>query len=204
MNRKISFSITVILLTSVIAGVAVYYNGALNSKNSKINSQNNEIANENGEIANLTSQVTNLKSQLANVTAQLSNLNSKLANLPSANLVGHLLIFDNPKNLTGTTAMLTISGSVTNIGEVTAYNAGLHVVAYDVYGTLQINATVPLAYEETFSNPFGTSTTGGGIGGSYEVTILQSGDSAQILLNIYHGGNTVTIWTVTPVWTNTP
>jgi hypothetical protein len=80
----------------------------------------------------------------------------------------------------------------------------LHVVAYTATGTLEINVTVPLAYDETFNQDFGTRAVGGGlIGGSYSVTTLDSGQTVQIFLDIYHEG-TVTNWTVTPVWTNTP
>ena len=120
---------------------------------------------------------------------------------PSAHIVSFLNITEfssPPPNL------LNISGNVSNTGETTAYNAGLHVVAYTAIGTLEINVTVPLAYDETFNQDFGTGAVGGGlIGGSYSVTTLDSGQTAQIFLDIYHEG-IVTNWTVTPVWTNTP
>jgi len=120
---------------------------------------------------------------------------------PSAHIVSSLTITEfssPPPNL------LNISGNVSNTGEMTAYNAGLHVVAYTATGTLEINVTVPLAYDETFNQDFGTGAIGGGlIGGSYSVTTLDSGQTAQIFLDIYHEG-TVSNWTVTPVWTNTP
>ena len=121
---------------------------------------------------------------------------------PSANLVPSLTTIEYPSSPPPN--LLNISGNVTNTGETTAYNAGLHVVAYTATGTLEINVTVPLAYDETFNQDFGTRAVGGGlIGGSYSVTTLDSGQTVQIFLDIYHEG-TVTNWTVTPVWTNTP
>ena len=119
---------------------------------------------------------------------------------PSAHIVSSLTISEYPSSPPPN--LLNISGNVSNTGETTAYNAGLHVVAYTATGTLEINVTVPLAYDETFNQDFGTGAIGGGlIGGSYSVTTLDSGQTAQIFLDIYHEG-TVTNWTVTPVWTN--
>ena len=105
---------------------------------------------------------------------------------------------------------LTLDGSVANVGNNTAYNSGLQVVAYDsnrvwldVQGCIVISATVPLAVEEGFTNPFGYFQAGNAlIGFSYSVTSLSGGQTARIYLNIYHSGR-VTNWTVTPVWTNT-
>ena len=95
---------------------------------------------------------------------------------------------------------LYIEGSVTNTGESTAYNAGLHVVAYNSTGTLEINMTVPL----TSSGPwygaeFGVSSDFGI--SSLKLTTLDSGQNMYIEINIFHEG-TVTNWTITPVWTN--
>jgi hypothetical protein len=121
---------------------------------------------------------------------------------PSANLVSSLTTGEYPSSPPPN--LLNISGNVTNTGETTAYNAGLHVVAYTSTGTVEINVTVPLAYDETFNQDFGTGAVGGGlIGGSYTVTELDSGQTVDIFSDIYHEG-TVTNWTVTPVWTNTP
>ena len=121
---------------------------------------------------------------------------------PSANLVSSLITGEYPSSPPPN--LLNINGNVTNTGEATAYNAGLHVIAYSATRTLEINVTVPLAYDETFNQDFGTGAVGGGlIGGSYSVTTLDSEQTVQIFLDIYHEG-TVTNWTVTPVWTNSP
>lgn len=123
--------------------------------------------------------------------------NTLTANL-TASLVAVEFPSDPPPNF------LNLDGSVSNVGNGTAYNAGLHVVAYDAQGVLQINSTVPLAFQEEFTNPFGSYQAGSGlIGGSGSVTTLSRGQAFQIRLNIYHSGIVVN-WTVTPIWTNTP
>jgi hypothetical protein len=184
--------IIVILFVSAFVGTIAYYNGLVTDKNSQIASLDNQISNQSSEIANLTSQVRNLQGQItilttANLTASISFLET-----PPARAYGSYIGF------------LNLDGSVANVGKSMAYNAGLHVVAYDAQGVLEINATVPLAFEEEFTNPFGYFQVASGlIGGSYSVTKLGAGQSAQIRLNIDHLG-TVTNWTATPVWTNTP
>ena len=183
--------IIVILFVSAFAGTIAYYNGVVTDKNSQIASLNNQISNQSSEIANLTSQVRNLQSQITILT--------------TANLTASLSFLNSPPSPYGGTGTLSIyDGSVHNVGKAEAYNAGLHVVAYDAQGVKEIDATVPLAFEEEFTNPFGYFQAGSGlIGGSYSVTSLGAGQSAQIRLNIDYSG-TVTNWNATPVWTNSP
>ena len=128
-NKKIitSFLLVVILFVSAVAGTISYYNN-------KIVSQNNEIA---------------------NLTSQISKLNGIITNYPTANLTARLLVAEllgNESNSNGKPTpipynYLFIDGSVSNSGKGTAYNVGLHVVAYDAFsnGTLDINTTVPLS-----------------------------------------------------------
>jgi len=183
--------IIVILSVSAFAGTIAYYNGVVTDKNSQIASLNNQISNQTSEIANLTSQVRNLEGQITILT--------------TANLTASLSFLNSPPSPYGGTGTLSIyDGSVHNVGKSIAYNAGLRVVAYDAQGVKEIDATVPLAFEETFTNPFGYFQAGSGlIGGSYSVTSLGAGQSAQIRLNIDYSG-TVTNWNATPVWTNSP
>jgi hypothetical protein len=116
--------LVIILFVSAIAGTIFYYNGIVNSENSKITSQNNEIA---------------------NLTSQISNLTTQIANLTTAHLVTTLVVVTEvgapPYNY------LHIWGSVNNTGKGIAYNAGLHVVAYSAAGTVEINMTVPLTID---------------------------------------------------------
>ena len=178
--------IVAILFVSAIAETISYYNGIVNDRNSK-------IANLNNEIANLTSQISNL-------TAQLTNLTS--ANLVTALGITdvHFSSFNMPPTIYN---RLYIAGSVTDEGEGRAYNSGLHVIAYDARGTLEINMTVPLSGSAVFGTD---SATNAFVLKSYGNSSLQLGslgswETSTIAINIFHEG-TVTNWTITPVWTN--
>jgi hypothetical protein len=175
-RKVIIILIITVLFVSALAVTIVNYNGILNNKNS--------------EIALLQSQISNQNIEIVNLSNQISDLNSQITNLSPANLTASLVIGDSAY-------LLNIEGSVTNTDKGTAYNAGLHVVAYTANGKLEINATVPLT-SQTFLDPFRTWT-----GGGSSVTSLSGGQIAYIRLNIYHEG-VVNNWTVTPVWTNTP
>jgi hypothetical protein len=190
MNKKIAvISVLIaVLFVSSIAGTAFYYKVIVNSNNSK-------IASLNTETANLTNQLSNLESQMP------------------ANLVTNLTVTKGVSSTAGGICgffTLNINGTVTNTGEGTAHNAGLHVVAYGVaYGNngtilsdeaLSINITVPLASGEFngFGSGFETQIPAND---SYSLTDLNGEQSAQINLEIV--GNYVdSNWIVTPVWTN--
>ena len=128
---KTRLAITALLITilfvSAIAGTIFYYNGLINERDSQIASFKTQIANQNNEIANLTSQNSNLENQVENLTGQLTN--------STANLVTDLGVTEEPVHPPNTMPSLVpynhlyISGTVINLGEVTAFNAGLHVVA---------------------------------------------------------------------------
>ena len=182
-----------VLFLSAIAGTVLYYSGEINDDNSKIVSLSAQIANQNDEISNLTSQIPNLNNEITNMTA--------------ANLVATLSVSEDSDPFSGV-RYLTITGDVSNIGEGAAYNAGLHVVAYTNNGTLAVNATVSLGYQEPY-NSFGIQSSPSiyepPYSGAYFVTgVAGESGPAQIYLYINHANVTVTSWTVTPVWTNTP
>jgi hypothetical protein len=86
---------------------------------------------------------------------------------PSANLVSNLEIKEVAKgyNYGGNVPYnhLIISGSITNIGQITAYNAGLKVMAYASDGTLEINITVPLLANAGYSTDNATMNFVGSI-----------------------------------------
>jgi hypothetical protein len=172
MKRKVIA--TSVLLAAVIvigfAGVILYYNNIIDYYNSIINQRDSEIASLKSEIANLKKPdlVTTL-----GISERMNNLTYD-ANNPST--YNHLLI----------------SGTVTNMGLGTAYNAGLHVVAWDVTGELVINMTVPIA-----AGSYGL----GGNQGPSTLTTLGSKETGTAQLAIYHKG-ILTSWTVTPVWTD--
>jgi hypothetical protein len=198
MNKKIiavSFLIVAILFVSAFAGTISYYN--------------NKIASQNNEIANLTSQI--------------AKLNGVIANYPTANLTAHLVVTEllgNESNDNGKPTpipynYLYIDGSVSNSGKGTAYNAGLHVVAYDAFsnGTLDINTTVPLSGgiygTDAATDAFVLENYGsynqvfGVVDGEQTVIIGFAQPFHSTTLSILHE-DTVSNWTITPVWTNLP
>jgi hypothetical protein len=172
----------------------------------------------NSEIANLNSQISNIKSQLTIVTGQLKNLTT-------ANVVTSLTATEVPysyNNYTGHELLnyLYIAGSATNTGRGTAYNTGLHVVAYTATGALEIDMTVPLGVGgygygvNNSTNALGTTYTPNsphlsilspGLGAAPVSTLgsVPGFNSGLIAIAIYHEG-TVTNWTITPVWTDSP
>jgi hypothetical protein len=96
----------------------------------------------------------------------------------------------------------------------------LHVVAYTATGTLEINMTVPLG---AGGYGYGVNNSTHALGTTFTpdspdisllspdlpatpITTLGSNpgvNGAFIYIAIYHEG-TVTNWTITPVWTNSP
>jgi len=175
-----------VLFVSAIAETTSYYNGEISSNKSK-------IALLNDKIANLTSQISNLNSQLSDLT------NAHLVTALGANEIGYSEGDLEPYN------HLWITGSVTNTGESTAYNAGLYVVAYNSTGTLEINMTVPLVNSQPGTMPGAVFDASSNVNGSSSPQLgnLDSGQNAPIMISIFHQG-TVTNWTITPVWTNYP
>jgi len=194
MDKKIiTISVLIaVLFVSAIAGTMSYYN--------------NKLAYQNNEIANLTSQI--------------SKLNGIIANYPTVNLTAHLavheLLGNESKDYNGKPTpipynYLYITGSVTNSGKGTAYNVGLHVVAYDAFsnGTLDINTTFPLG--GIFGSDAATDAFALKNYGSYNLVLgVEDGEQTVIIgsdsypdLSILHEG-TVSDWIITPVWTNEP
>lgn len=182
---------TIILLVSAIVGMIFYFNGVLNDRNSKIALLNKEIAKLNDEISNLNSEISNLTSQITNLT--------------TANLVTALGIKDLQNSEWPSYYYLDIDGSVINTGEGTAYNVGLHVVAYNAQGILEINMTVPLEdYGVFYADNKTEALLSSHIGASGQIIgTVYTNQTAAILVDIYHQG-VVSNWTVTPVWTNSP
>ena len=196
-NRTLALAsiIIAIIFAGTIAGTMVYYNGVVNGKNSQITSLNSRIANQSLEIANLTSQVANLQSQITNLTT--ANLVAEITVTEVTdgyNFGGHV-----PHN------HLVVSGSVRNVGEGTAYDAGLQVIAYSSDGTLEINMTVPLLPNAIYPTDNSTADfVGSHIGVSSQILGHLDGNSSAYIteIDIYHEG-TVTNWAAIPVWKNT-
>jgi hypothetical protein len=172
------------------------------------------------KIASLTAQEKNLNSELENLTSQIPILQDQTANLTDVYLASGLkanltTALEGKEIVTSDYAATEsipynyfyISGTVTNTGNGTAFKAGLHVIAYDTNnkGTRDIDLT--LALGGTFgtdnrTNNYITSSYGG-FSQSSQLGNLGGGQTVTTNIQIFHEG-TVSNWTITPVWTNTP
>lgn len=186
-----------VVLVSAIAGTTFYYDSALDGKNS--------------EAALLNARISNLKSQISEFESQITILADQISNLTSANLVTALGITEVNKDTSEVSRLynrLYIDGTVTNAGKNTASNAGLHIVAYTVDGTLEINMTIPFTKGEIGSDAATNSYIQSfdpyvpNDSSSMKLGFLGSGQIAEVQFNIYHQG-VVCNWTVTAVYSNT-
>ncbi len=208
MKSKIDPRIVVVILV-----FAIMFAGVLSSYSYLIIFQDYKIASLDTQVQNLTSDIENLTNQIPGLTnEQTTNLTAVYlasgfrANLTTA-LQGKEIITSNyaatksiPYNY------FYISGTVTNTGNGTAFEVGLQVIAYDVYGnnTRDIDMTLPLG------GTFGTDGTinsyvakyQGGTS-SFQLQSLGSGQTKTVNIQIFHEG-TVSNWIITPVWTNSP
>jgi hypothetical protein len=182
-RKAVSALVIAILFVSAIAGTVVYYNTALNNKNSVISSLQSQLSNQNKEIANLTSQIA--------VQPDLSK----------PHIITELGVIELETDW-GPSWRLFIQGSAYNMGNSTAFNAGLKVQAYSGTGVLEINMTVPFVNGYNYGTDSSITSKLMQLGPA-QLGNLTSGRAVIIDLDIYHEG-VVTNWTVSPVWTNIP
>ncbi len=185
MNKQIIalFLLFVIFLVTAIPGTIFYYHGKISNLNRQISKLQKQI--ENLTTANLTSALT-----ITEIPWPNHFLNGTM--IPDYYIHGFNDLF--------------INGSASNMGGGTAFNAGLHVVAYGE-GILKINMTVPLD-----NGNFGTDATTNTYVlnyykdylGSLQLGYLKSGQTATFDISLFHEGPLSGNWTVTPVWINTP
>lgn len=186
-KRKVKLALIVaILFVSSITGTVFYYNRIVNGNNSEMTVLNHKIINLKDEIPSLNSNISSLKSQVSNLTSP-----HLVATITTQEYSGILVLEEGSAY-----NYVEITGSVTNTGGGTAFNAGLHVVGH--YS--DANVTVPLDSGASFGTDKATDAYGGS---SLKLGSLDSGQTATISIDIYHEG-TVSGWTVTPVWTNIP
>ena len=183
MEIKINKRILAVTLIFVIifAGVSSYYFYTIYNQDSK--------------IAQLNTQEQNLKGQITNLTT---------AYLKTALEENEIITSDYAATQSLPYNYLYVSGTVTNTGGGKAFNAGLHVTAYNAAGTLEINMTFPLS-GGTFGtdskiDAYATNSQWGGVS-SLQLGNLAGGETVTSNILIFHEG-IVSNWTVTPVWTN--
>jgi hypothetical protein len=207
MKTKIDPRIIVVSLVFAIIFVAVLssYAYLIVVQDYKIDSLNAQEQNLNNEIENLTNQIPNSNDQTTNLTTAYLASGLK-ANLTTALQGKEIVTSDYAATQSIPYNYFYISGTVTNTGNGTAFEIGLHVIAYDIYdkSTRDIDMTLPLG------GTFGTDSTinayvakSQGGTSSFQLESLGSGQTKTINIQIFHEG-TVSNWTITPVWTNNP
>ncbi len=207
MKIKIDQRILVVSLffAIIFAGILSCYFYVIIFQDYKIASLSSEVQNLNSEIENLTNQIPSLQNQTINFTAAYLAAGFK-ANLTTALQGKEIVTSDFATTQSIPFNYFYVSGTVTNNGNGTAFQVGLHVIAYDLYNhTSDIDMTLPLG--GTFGTDDRTNNyiakSYGGYTWSFQLENLGSGQTKTTNIQIFHEG-TVSNWTITPVWTNTP
>jgi hypothetical protein len=207
MKTKIDPRILLVTLVFAIifAGVLSSYFYLIIFQDYKIASLTAQEQNLNSEIENLTNQIPSLQNQTTNFTAAYLASGFK-ANLTTALQGKEIVTSDFAATQSIPFNYFYISGTVTNTGNGTAFQVGLHVIAYDTYNnTRDIDLTLPLGGTFGTDNKTNNYITNsyGGFRPSVQFGNLGSEQTKETNIQIFHEG-TVSNWTITPVWTNTP
>ena len=179
MKIKIDPRIFVVTLVFAIifAGVLSSYFYVIIFQDYKIASLTSQEQNLNSEIENLTNQIPSLQEQTTNLTAAYLASGFK-ANLATALQGKEIVTSDFAATQSIPFNYFYISGTVTNTGNGTAFKAGLHVIAYDIYNnTRDIDLTLPLGGTfgtDSSTNDYITNIYGG-ISQSLQLGSLGSG-----------------------------
>ncbi|MBT0158519.1 hypothetical protein G4O51_00880 [Candidatus Bathyarchaeota archaeon A05DMB-2] len=156
-------------------------NAQVNSLNTTIQQKNKEIAQKNEALDSLNSEIIELNSQIADLNGQVSSLNSQIDSLNSQVDAQPQLVIDSiavTDERNSTPYSLHIACRVNNTGTRTAYNALLHVMAFNAEG---------LAIDDYHS-----------------FTGITGGMSLGLDFRINYTGSPINNWMVAPVWTNQP
>jgi chaperonin cofactor prefoldin len=105
-------------------------NATIQKLNNEIAQKNNAIAQKNDEIFSLNNQIASLNNQISELNSQIDDLTSQIANKPKI-VVDGLNVEDERNSIPYN---LHVYGVVNNTGGSTAYNAFLHVVAFNAEG----------------------------------------------------------------------
>ncbi len=203
-SSKISTKTLGILLVIIIAsfcGALFYVSTQVNFRDTELVACHKVIDQQYATMTNLSTQINSLNNQVSDLNNQIAGLKGQmLPNLVTALGVSEILSNStyNTNNPT-TFNHLYISGTVTNKGLSTAYNAGLHVVAYDVTGNLVVNITVPITYGSYSNGVISNNALTLGSLAPLQIVSLESNAG----ISIVHEGVAAT-WTITPVCTNSP
>jgi septal ring factor EnvC (AmiA/AmiB activator) len=198
MSRKIVIILAALCIIFIVstASSIFYYNSILNGKNQQISSlqkeveevaplnaqidslnatiqqQNSQIVQKNEALDTLNNKIIELNSQITDLNSQINSLNSQVGN--QSNLVIDSINVTDERF--GTIYYLHIACRINNTGTATAYNALLHVMAFNAEGT---------AIDDYHS-----------FGG------LTGGMSIRLDFVVNYTGSPINSWIVSPIWTS--
>lgn len=174
-------AVVVVALAALVVGVYM----------PQIDQQTSQIADQKEQLEAQQHQIEDLNSTVSHLNDQIADLQGKLAQY-TATLVTELGVKDLVDDNTGG-RYLYVRGDVRNTGVTTAYNAGLHIVGYDVNHQVLIDLVASAGYG-VYQNGFVSDTS---------FTQILPTQSQTVMISIYHSG-TVVSWEITPVYTNMP
>ena len=126
----------------------------------------------------LNSELEQKNSQITTLNNQIIELQNQWDNQQKALVITALGISTEPRNVTYPHPHFTVQGIVINVGNRTAYNAILDIIAYYKNGALALNMTLPFGNLEKW----------------------QIGNVNEIIATSDWIGN----YTITPSWTDIP
>jgi uncharacterized protein YoxC len=147
-------------------------NATIQKLNTELDQKNRQVSNLNSQITSLNNQIAGLNSQINDLTSQISNLTSQVTNKP--NLIAESFTVEDDRS--SIPYNLHIAGRVNNTGGSTAYNAFLHVVAFNAEG---------LAIDDFYYF--------GGITGHM---------SLGLDFRLNYTGSPIQRWSISPIWTD--
>lgn len=194
MDRKLIIlaALCIVFIIST-AALATYYNSVLSDKNRQISSlqeevtllraqidslnattqqQNSQIAQKNEALDTLNNKIIELNSEISDLNSQIDNLTSQLGN-QSKLIIDSITVTDERSS---TANYLHITCRVKNTGTSTAYNALLHVIAFNAEG---------IAIDDYHS-----------------FTGITGGMSLGLDFTVNYTGSPINNWVITPIWTS--
>jgi hypothetical protein len=187
-SAAIALGIIYILLIASLGGAIVYYMIAIDNRENEINSQK-------ARINQLESNLTNLQNQVSNfITPRLIPINLTAHDLSGGSLItsepipmgsGSPPTFVNSSNISSSIvyiSWLNVNGFLLNIGNNTAYNCLIHVVAFSNDSSLAIDTNIELGAIPSYSWVH------------VDESLPYNSLRPEMLIN----------WTITPQWTANP
>lgn len=192
MSKKMLITLAVLCCAFIISTAAsvAYYTSVIRDKNLQISSLEAEVARLESEVNTLNATVQDLKGEVARKNSEIASLNYQISSLrtqidelnnQTADYIANQpkLVIDNftaEDDRTSSPYNLHLYGRVNNTGGSTAYNAFLHVLAFNADG-VAINAY-------------------------HSFTGITARMSLGLNFRLNYTGPPITSWSITPIWTD--